>query len=73
MSLSIEEQETHVTFNRDDERTTIYVSDTTMMTKLDKLVCAEGTEWKLENESRLMNSELIGKIYFCPRSLFPSD
>ena len=34
MGLMIEEQETHVNFNRNDERATIYTSDTTMMTKL---------------------------------------
>lgn len=67
MSLSIEEQETHVNFNRDDERATIYTSDTTVMTKLNKLVELPDTEWKLESESRLQkNNELIGKTYSCP-------
>lgn len=67
MSLMIEEQETHVNFNRDDERATVYTSDTTMMTKLNKLIDLPGTEWKLEGESRLQkNDELIGRTYSCP-------
>lgn len=67
MSLLIEEQETHINFNRDDERATIYTSDTTMMTKLNKLLELQDTEWKLESESRLQkNNELIGMTYSCP-------
>ena len=44
MSLLIKEQETHINFNRDNERATVYTSDTTMMTKLNKLVELPGTE-----------------------------
>ncbi len=66
MSLSVEEQETHINFNRDDERATVYTSDTTMMTKLNKLVELPDTEWKLESVTRLKNGELIGKTYSCP-------
>lgn len=66
MSVSIEEQETHVNFNRDDERATVYTSDTTVMTKLNKLISMPGTEWKLEGGSRLKNGELVGKTYSCP-------
>ncbi len=69
MSLQIAEQETHVNFNRDDERATVYTSDTTMMTKLNKLINLQGTEWKLESESRLETGELVGKTYSCPVSL----
>ena len=68
MGLMIEEQETHVNFNRNDERATIYTSDTTMMTKLNKLVELQGTEWKIESVSKLKNGELIGKTYSCPVS-----
>lgn len=66
MSLMIEEQETHVNFNRNDQRATIYTSDTTMMTKINKLVEVEGTEWKLEGISKLKTGEVIGKTYSCP-------
>lgn len=67
MGLMIEEQETHVNFKRNDRRAEIYTSDTTMMTKLNKLVNLQDTEWKLERESRQEKSgELIGKTYSCP-------
>lgn len=68
MGLMIEEQETHVNFNRNDERAMIYTSDTTMMTKFNKLVELQGTEWKIESVSKLKNGELIGKTYSCPVS-----
>lgn len=68
MGLTIEEQETHVNFMRGDNRATIYTSDTTTMTKLNKLVESDGTEWKLESESKLASGELIGKTYSCPVS-----
>lgn len=48
MGLSIEEQETHINFMRGDGRAEIYTSDTTMMTKLNKLIRLPNTEWKLE-------------------------
>lgn len=36
-SVSISEQEVHINFMRDEDFATIYTSDTTYMTKLDKL------------------------------------
>ena len=68
MSLTLEEQETHVNFMRGGGRAIIYTSDTTTMTKLNKLVELDGTEWKLESESKLASGELIGKTYSCPVS-----
>lgn len=66
MGLILEEQETCINLNRGDNRAQIYTSDTTMMTKLDKLVGAEDTEWKLEGLSKLNNGDVIGKTYSCP-------
>lgn len=66
MGLMVEEQETQVNFSRNDKRAMIYTSDSTMMTKLNKLVELQGTEWKLESVSKLKNGELIGKTYSCP-------
>lgn len=68
MSLSLEEQETHINFSRGDSRAMIYTSDTTMVTKLHKLECLEGTEWKLEEVYRLENGEEVGRTYSCPVS-----
>lgn len=66
MGLTIEEQETHINLNRGDSRAEIYTSDTTMMTKLNKLIELPNTEWKLERASKLGNGEVIGKTYSCP-------
>lgn len=66
MGLTIEEQETHINFSRNDERAMIYTSDSTMMTKLNKFIELQDTEWKLESVSKLKNDEIIGKTYSCP-------
>ena len=66
MGLMIEEQETHINFSRGDGRAEIYTSDTTMMTKLNKLIKIPATEWKLERVSRLASGEVVGNTYSCP-------
>lgn len=68
MGLTIEEQETNINFGRGDERAYIYTSDSTMMTKFNKLVELQGTEWKLEEVGSLKTGEVIGKTYSCPVS-----
>ena len=69
MSLQIEEQETYVHFMRGDERAIIYTSDTTMMTKFNKLVETAGADWKQEKVERLKKTgEIIGITYSCPVS-----
>lgn len=67
MGLSIEEQETHINFMRGDERAEVYTTDTTTMTKLNRLVEAAGTEWKLERET-VLHGSMIGRTYSCPVS-----
>lgn len=67
MALQIEEQETHVNFMRGDARAVIYTSDTTMMTKFNMLVEANGADWKVEEVTRLKRTgEVIGITYSCP-------
>ena len=67
MGLQIEEQETHISFMRGDERAIIYTSDTTMMTKFNKLVETASTEWKKEEVATLPRTgEIIGITYSCP-------
>lgn len=67
MSLMIEEQETHINFMRSDGRAEVYTTDTTMMTKLNKLIEPVGAEWRLERETTL-NNTVIGRTYSCPIS-----
>ena len=64
MGLNISEQETSVSFTRDSDICTVYTSDSTVMTKLDKLAESDKSpHWKLKEEHRLLNGELIGKTY----------
>lgn len=64
MGLNISEQETTVSFVRDSDICIVYTSDTTVMTKLDKLVESDNSpHWKLKEEHKLLNGELIGKTY----------
>lgn len=60
----IEEQETVINYCRDNDVCTIYTSDSTVMTKLDKLADdAELPHWKIKQVHRLQNGELVGKTY----------
>ena len=64
MGLNISEQETSVSFTRDSDICIVYTSDNTVMTKLDKLASSDKSpHWKLKEEHRLINGELIGKTY----------
>lgn len=69
MSLTLEEQEVHVSFGRLDDRAYIYTSDTRYINKFNKIVAKPDSEWKLEKEGRLKNGELIGVTYSCPIEL----
>ena len=44
MGLPIYEQETNINFMRDEDTATVYTSDSTTMTKLDKLIALPDTE-----------------------------
>ena len=64
MGLNISEQETSVSFTRDSDICTVYTSDSTVMTRLDKLAESDKSpHWKLKEEHRLQNGELVGKTY----------
>lgn len=68
MGLPIYEQETNINFMRDEDRATVYTSDSTTMTKLDKLIALPDTEWKLKEVHRLESTgEIVGKTYICPK------
>ena len=61
-SVMLDEQETVVQFGRTDEYMTIYTTDSTMITKLDK--CVESDNYEVIEEHRLQGSNrVIGKTY----------
>lgn len=57
----IEEQETTISFSRTDQGASIWTSDSTMITKLDKL-CARSENYT-SKEERTKSGELIAKEY----------
>ena len=61
-SVMLDEQETVVQFGRTDEYMTIYTTDSTMITKLDK--CVESGNYEVIEAHRLQGSKrVIGKTY----------
>lgn len=69
MSVSVEEQETTISFYRDSDTAVVYTSDRTVMTKLDKLAEDPGSPWTLVRESRLQGGDVVGKYYRTPKGL----
>lgn len=62
MNVSIAEQETTVSFSRDEKTVKIWTSDSTMMTKLDKLVERDPKNWS-SNEQKDKDGDVIAKEY----------
>ena len=58
-SIPINEQETHISFMRDESYARIYTSDTTQMTRLDKLCASNPDMYKLVDDTG------NGKNYIC--------
>lgn len=63
MALSIEEQEIHMNAMRDDSFATVYCSDTTWITKMDKLVAKSPDLFHVVAETD------FGKTYRFPKRL----
>lgn len=64
MGLPISEQEVMISYMRDSNECRIYASDSTAITKLDKL--AENPDapyWELLETHRTQDGEIVGKTY----------
>ena len=66
MQIPQSEQETTINIDRNGTFAEIYTSDTTKMTKLDKLVEANPNEWKLVR-TETCDGDLVAKCYQCPK------
>lgn len=53
MALPVHEQETNIIFMRNSDMAVIYTSDSTTMTKLDKLIALPEGEMETERNSQL--------------------
>lgn len=66
MGLPVDEQETTINYSRRDDMCEIYTSDSTTMTKLDKLV--ENGDYKLI-DTQYLDGVLVSKTYECSKKL----
>lgn len=66
MNTPIKEQETIIRFYRDENIAEVYTSDTTMMTKFDRLVLAS-PKWERTEINFYQDRSIASKTYECPR------
>lgn len=67
--VSMEEQETTIVYSRDGKIAHIYTSDNTALTKIEKLLNAEGSEWKVKQVVRNSDGTPNGYMFECPKNL----
>lgn len=67
MSVSLSEQETIISYSRDEDFAYIWTSDSTIMTKLDKRV--ESGDYEIFDIGKDMDGNLLSKEYRCPKNL----
>lgn len=60
-SVSVDEQETVISFTRSETGAEVWTNDTTVMTKLDKLI---GEGWTLKKVGRTKEGDIIDKTYY---------
>lgn len=72
MGVMVSEQETVIRFGRDGDECEVYTSDSTVMTRLDKLA-SEANEkaplWTLKEVHYSQNHELVAKTYVTNKRL----
>lgn len=60
---SLEEQETVIQYNRNDKKAIIYTSDSTTITKIDKLCVSAPDYYTLKEENYDKEGKLVSKTY----------
>ena len=68
MGVPIYEQETVIRYGRGEDFVTVHTTDTTTMTKLDKLADNPDSEWTL-SETWSADGEVVEKMYKAPKNL----
>ena len=70
MNIPVNEQETVINFTRGSDEARIYTTDTTVLTKLHKLISRNSKDWKLVSQDRdSVDHDVIAETYSCPKSL----
>lgn len=67
-SQPIEEQETVITFSRNEQVLEVWTNGTTVMNKLDNLVNSENSKWVLKKTGKTAEGDLIDKTYSAPKN-----
>lgn len=65
VKCNVEEQETTITINRTDGIIHLYTSDNTRISKMQKLLNAKNTEWKLDKVTYNKEGEPTGYFFSC--------
>ena len=65
VKCNVEEQETTITINRTDGIIHLYTSDNTRINKMQKLLNAKNTEWKLNKATYNKEGEPTGYFFSC--------
>lgn len=65
VKCNVEEQETTITISRTDGIIHLYTSDNTRISKMQKLLNAKGTEWKLDKVTYNKDEEPTGYFFSC--------
>lgn len=65
VKCNVEEQETTITISRADGVIHLYTSDNTRISKMQKLLNTEGTEWKLDKVTHDKDGEPTGYFFSC--------
>lgn len=68
MSIPTYEQETVIRYGRGEDFVTVHTTDTTTMTKLDKLSENPESDWTL-SETWSSDGDVVEKMYKAPKSL----
>lgn len=68
MSIPIYEQETVIRYGRGEDFVTVHTTDSTTMTKLDKLAENPDSDWTL-SETWEHEGEIVEKMYKAPKAL----
>lgn len=68
MGIPVTEQETTVSFSRDSDTASVWTSDSTVMTKLDKLVESNPECWQLTRTDKV-GKDIVGKEYTTKKKL----
>lgn len=66
MGIPVNEQETVINYQRSGSLASIYTTDSTVITKLNKCVEANPVEWKVTKTHKIQG-EIVGYTYECPK------